>query len=288
MAKQQFRPQFFNLGFLFIIRLVARNYYHNYSLPIINFILPVLIGFVIYEILPVDLMFPGLILHPILTVGMVALPNSLASWNASAIMKRLKVSNISLSQILFGFFVFYFLIALASTLWTLLFFIAYSEIKTTATVKMLTFLANLQWLEFISGAFLTAVTCLAIGLLIAVITRSYQSAMLIGLSLYLTQSFFIGIFLGLDLIVRVPVLLNISYASPLFYPARITQVAWLTNHPTDTFYEFANWKLTIEGRLDNAMISFSDSYWVHAGISLGMITLISSATWLTFKYYKKR
>ena len=286
MPDRQPRPQFFNLGFLFIIRLVARNYFYNYSLPVINFMLPAIIGFVCYEILPVDLMLPGLILHPILTVGMVALPNSLATWNASAIMKRLKVSNISISQILFGFFIFYFLIALASMLWIFLFFIAYSEIKTLASVKILDFLPRLQWFEFTSGVFLTIVTCLAIGLLISVISRSYQSALLIGLSLYLTQSFFIGVFLQIDLIVKVPLLLNISYASPLFYPVRMTQVAWLTDHPNDVAYQFVNWKLTA-GNLKNAMISFSDSYWVHGGISLGIIALISSVTFLTFKYYKR-
>lgn len=284
--------QFFNFGFLFLMRLMARSYFFNYTLPIVNFLLPVIIAFICYEILPMELLWPGLIVHPILTVGMLSLPLSLGTWNESMIIKRLKLSNISTRQVLFGFFFFYFLIALAGLVNVFIFLYAYSEIKGAIAPKEGLFFSSqfqgIKYWEFTGGVFLLICISLAIGLLISYSTFRFQTALFLGLSFYLTQSFLTGIFLSLDLIIRVKGILYTSYASPIFPAVRIIQAAWFANQDWSTLnLAFNNnWILTID-EFQQA-ISFSNQYWIHSLLGLGNLIIISGITITLFLTYKPR
>ncbi len=287
--------QFFNFGFLFLLRLIARSYFYTFALPVVNFFLPIIIGFICYEILPMELLWPGLIIHPVLTVGMLSLPLSLGSWNESVIIKRLKLSNIPMGQVLFGFFFFYFAISLAGLGNMLLFFYAYSEAKLaafpgTTTPSFQTQLQNVKYGEFLAGTFLVICLSLAIGLLISYSTFRFQSALFIGLSFYLTQSFLTGVFLSLDLIVKIKAMLYLSYASPIFPALRIVQAAWFEEQiwkfSTNQFAFETNWTLIVNQTAWK--ISFSDQYWIHALWGLGNLGVVSTITTILFMTYKPR
>lgn len=296
------RIQFFNLGFLFLIRLLARNYFFSFSLPIINFILPLIIAFICYEILPIDLVIPGLVINPILTVGMISLPLTLASWNASIIIKRLKLCNIPGWQILCTFFLFYFLISLLSVIAIIGFLLIYTELKNLVkieTIRFVNFLKRIEYLKWSLGVFLLICISLSIGLVISYSTFRFQTALFIGLSFYLIQAFLVGVFLSLDLIIKNKSMLYFSYSSPIFYPMRMIQTAWLKNQIFQTLptlpkpiplFMYENWKIAVNDFEKPVFyaISFSNKYWLHGLISVGFICVFSTISLILFKNYRPK
>ena len=287
---------FFNLGFLFLLRLVARSYFFTFALPIVNFLVPVLIAFIYYEILPMQLSWPGLLAHPILTVGMLSLPLAMGSWNESVIIKRLKLSSIPTGQILFGFFFFYFLISLAAFLNVFLFFLAYSEAKAAVfpsemPPQFLPLLKHVNYKQFFAGLFFLTCVSLAVGLLIAYSTFRFQTALFIGLTFYLTQAFLTGVFLSLDVSLRVKVMRYISYGMPIFPSVRMMQAAWLEFQPALGGYQYSgiNWVLTpLDPNKKLLDLSFVNKYWVHTLYAVGYVGVISAVTGIVFSSYKPR
>ena len=138
-----------HLSVFYLIRLVARNYYKNYSSIFTDFVLPMIVMTILFNVLEkeaVSLMLPGILLSPIASSCFISFAICYADWKQSIIVKKIRVSQISTTQLFLSFLIFYFFISLFSFSFGLSYTLLLSEIGLQSLENFETSLSKVNWL----------------------------------------------------------------------------------------------------------------------------------------------
>ncbi len=272
-----FKP---NFNVFYLMRLVGRYYFKNGTVIFTDFILPVIIMSILYNILDeagVKGLTPGVILSPIVSSSFISFTASLVEWRNSVFMKKIRVSQISTVQFFATFLLFFLFIGLMLFGTSL----AYTLLLEAAGIKELQgttkHLANVNWGYALLGLFQLIIIAIATGFIVSNFVKRVTAAVAVCLSLFLIQSFLIGYYLPIHLIGKKPMQI-VSYAMPFYAPTRIFQAAWLqdleVNGEFGKYLYVENWTVwTTSG--EKTDINFNKSYWSMILLGFGWITVIT-------------
>ncbi|AHF57883.1 ABC transporter permease [Spiroplasma eriocheiris] len=210
--------------------LFLKSFRRNFRNIFFVFIMPIFFMVIFYFVLRdiyqngTNMIKAGYILLAPMTAGITSLATTIAEWKNSIFLKRLDVTPVKKWQFISTLIIFYFIISILSTFWTMLWTII---VDPQPTVK---YLATINWGYFILGVILFIFVSIGIGILIGGLAKSVGMAQALALSIYFPSMFLSGIMIPAYVIARARNIFNdIGYIFPHKYAATIAIYGWNIN-----------------------------------------------------------
>ncbi len=284
MKKIKQRHFYNTFNFFLVIKLIFRNYWKNKFNFFNDFILPLILTFILVSVLRklnlVDF-YPGLILTPIFSIGFISFPISFVEWKKSTLFKRFSIIGFNIKILLIIFGVYYTLLCYFAIMLTILYSYSIDKILSKSSgpeIKSLIFFiknANLLW--FFIGALHLNIVVFCFGFLLTFISKNTKNIIGFGIILLLLHSFFLGCYLPVRYTLNSKIISYLNYIFPGYGPIRISQASFLQSDQLKAFHLTfldAEWKLHFNNSLNNAKIeTFSvwNNYYSHILLSWAWI-----------------
>lgn len=294
-----------NFNVFYLMRLIAKGYFRNFMTIFTDFVLPIIIMSVLYNVLgkiAISTLVPGIILSPIVSSSLISFTIGIVEWKKSVFMKKIKISQISATQFFLAFLFFYFLISSLTFMIGLTNTIVLEQIGVEELKGTTDHLKNVKWEYGWLGICLLILSCLTLGFVIAFFMKTINAVFTVCLAIFLAQAFLIGYYLPIYAIDKKPMQIA-SWILPQYAPSRIFQVAWYQEleFEIDVFKHSVNnnlittinkidylkdWKVYdfYEDKYEN--VNFDNSYWSLILASLGWIGVNVGVVALLNKYKK--
>ena len=220
----------YNFNVFYLMQLIARNYFKNYGAIFSDYLLPIIIMSVLFNVLDKDAvrtMLPGIIIAPLISSGFISFAMGFFQWKNSIIFKKIKISRISTSQFFLSFFLFYFFACLLSFVSNFLFTIILKLIGIDTLKYFFQDLELVNWATAIPAIFLLIILTIASGIILAFLVTNFNAIIGFGLTIFLVSCFLLGCYLSLSMVVEKQYMYKISWFIPYYAPIRIFQLSWL-------------------------------------------------------------
>lgn len=221
----QIKSMFWALFFLVVI-----NYFKNYMLIFVNFLLPSLILLIFWFIfvngsLSLDkeyiiILLPGLASSSVFSVGLVSFSSVVSSWKKSIIFKKLKASRVPNYYLPFALFLFYIVISLLS------FWFVYLNAWLLQKEDVEQIFNKMEHLKFWIGIISSILISCLIGLLVGFVSYNESTSLSIGMSLMLLNAFLLGCYILPSFVISSRVLRLTSVALPHYSSIKLIQLSW--------------------------------------------------------------
>lgn len=296
-----------NLNTFYLMRLVARSYFTNYSSLFMDYALPIIITSILFNVLNdavVKTMIPGVLISPIASTCFISFAIGYNEWKQSVIVKKIRVSQISTLQFYFAFVLFYFFVSWLA----FLFLVGYSVFLEQVGLKSVKGLTdhitkiNWGWVVLAIGQFI--LLTLTMGFLIATIAKKSSEVIALGLLIFLTESFLLGYYLPLSFILEKETMRNVAYFLPFYAPSRLFQIIWFEEVVvTETIYDrtfkfdlIKDWKIinlnetvwdgNVFKGFKYSVANFHNSYWSLILLGFGWTAVSASISLFLTKRLK--
>ena len=291
-----------NFNTFYLMRLVGRNYFRSPARLFNDYVLPIILMTILYNVLgdlAVLVLVPGIIISPIASSSFISFTVGLVEWKNSMLMKKIKVSQISSLQFFFAFILFYFLIGLFTFMVGLVYTIFLEQVGMEKLKGVTDHLKNVLWGYGILGICLLIITALSLGFVVSCFFKRMNSAITVCLTLFLVQAFLIGFYLPIYMIVNNEGMKTVSWLMPFYAPSRIFQTAWFEDLQLEGWYDnqngeatygwfsfFKDWKVSNIFDREYVDFHFHPSYWSLILLSLGWIGVSAGSNFYLEKYKK--
>lgn len=215
-----------------LYKLINKYFWKGTIGPIFCFVIPSILLFFLGIILGYEYILPGAFTLPILTTGLVFMPQSIYEFKSSSLLKRIGLTNVNSSRFLFVIFSYNFLIIILGIImqFCISFLVFYDDLYTvssgilpvleTIAVTKLSYLGTLEsvhWLSFIYSLFILIALTMVIGLYISSFSNSSLFIVSTGISVILITMFVGPAALPIYMVGRVEAIKIIGYFWPLRY-----------------------------------------------------------------------
>ena len=176
-----------------IYRLFNRYYVKSFFGPFFAFVFPVLIYAILGTVMDYKLMFAGVVGITTLT-SLTSMPVSILELKKSVLMKRIGASPVKTSTFTFVIVSYFAFQNILAVLWLMLWaLILYQDLD------MFNFLTTTRgFFSFLYGTFLNILISIALGFLVASISKGEQQAQAISMLIMFVSQFLSGMFITID------------------------------------------------------------------------------------------
>ncbi|MGL4647621.1 MAG: ATP-binding cassette domain-containing protein [Mycoplasmoidaceae bacterium] len=230
---------------LSLFALVNKHFWKSITGPIFCFILPSLLLFFVGGILGYTFVMPGGLAFPILTVGLVFMPQAIFEFKSSSLLKRIALTKIDTKKFFFVIFTYNFIVIVASIVIQYLFsfLVFYNNLyeapSTAAFIVMqggipkyqegqsyLQVLESIEWGGFIYSIALMITLTMMIGFAFASIARSSLFIVSAGISFVLITMFLAPTILPTQMIAKSEEVKLTGFIWPLKYAMGLLIESW--------------------------------------------------------------
>ncbi|MDI4567811.1 MAG: hypothetical protein E7Y34_01880 [Mycoplasma sp.] len=224
-----------------------KYYFKSFYGPFINFLMPIILIFLLANIIALHYIIPGVISAGTMIIGLFSLPIAIVELKTSVLLKKIQSFPVKKNDLTFSIIIFFLFQIVITTLW-ILFFVYflylpsyiwiknfyeaddlknwwekvsqyfYSEsIKRLYKVFFQNMKEGLYWLVFIYGGVLNGVLSIAIGIAIASISSSLLKVNVLALMIIFPFLFLSGQFVPPQILEKYSFLEYLSYFVPYRY-----------------------------------------------------------------------
>lgn len=230
-----------------LLRIINTHFWKSYFGPFFAFIFPLIFVFLLGFILGYDQFLGGSFAIPSTSVAMVIVPAVVYEFRNSSLLKRIGVTKIKNSTFIGILVLYYFIIMLIATIFTLLISIAvfggmYWEtgrtiskiIESGVEVKLLapnfkTVLETVNWFGLTYGVFLNIIIGVVLGMTISTLANSSVAIQGIGTFVMVISQLLTAQSLPLSLIAEQDIFRFLGYVSPFKYTTSMIIESWIGN-----------------------------------------------------------
>ncbi|MGL5591125.1 MAG: ABC transporter ATP-binding protein [Mycoplasmoidaceae bacterium] len=211
-----------------LYKLVNKYFWKGGTGPMFCFLMPSILLVFLGLILDYGLVLPGAFTLPILTTGLIFMPQSIFEFKNSSLLKRIGLANVNSSKFLFVIFTYNFLLILIGILiqFCISFIIFYDDlysppIEVVQGLQRLNYLDTLRavdWGGFTYSLIILIASTMVIGLCVSSFSNSSLIIVSTGISLVLITMFIGPATLPINMVGKVEEIKYIGYFWPLRYP----------------------------------------------------------------------
>ncbi len=228
---------------LTLFKLINKFFWKSITGPIFCLVIPSTLLLFLGLVLGYTYTMPGGLVSPILTIGLVFMPQTIFEFKNSSLLKRISLTQIDSKKFLFVIFIYNFIVILISIIiqfvLSLVIFFPYlneahpwsgfwSELITPPNpfinvgwdtgMTYFEMLRSVNWGDFIYSLFILITLTMMIGFVISTIATSSLFIISAGISVVMTTMFLAPTVLPIQMIAPVEIMRGIGYAWPLKYP----------------------------------------------------------------------
>ncbi|MGL4252103.1 MAG: ABC transporter permease [Metamycoplasmataceae bacterium] len=218
-----------------VIKIINLYFWKSFFGPFFSFVFPLIFVGLLGTLLGYDQLFGGAMAIASMSIALTAMPQAIFEFKRSALLKRIGVTPVKPWMFLVVAGIFYFLVMVISTFWTLgiglLLFIGNwdegREIQQIANSVGQTFfffsptlqdtLSNVNWAGFIWGVIMNIIVGISIGFVLVSTSRSTLAIQGLGIPILIISQFLSAQVLPLPMVVAEPFMKAMSYLSPFRY-----------------------------------------------------------------------
>ncbi|QSF13495.1 hypothetical protein [Mycoplasma sp. Mirounga ES2805-ORL] len=278
-----------------IVQLINKHFWKAFVGPFFAFLYPIVFVAVLGTIFNYEMVLAGSISIGPLAVACVALPTAIFEFKKSTLLKRIGTTSIKPMTFLSYTASFYFLIMIASGLWTTIFSmmifgkywntgrIMYSvgnvDIKINSLKEIF---AKIEWAGYIYSFIVLTLVSTAVGLFLVSISKSILMIQAFGSSLLIFTMFLTGQVLPLAQIANVQSMWYLSYLTP--FKSAIVQNTMSFNGLGKLSNEYTLNNLEIDG--SSAIYNLNEIKYYISNIDKGIKTPEKVVGYLSLQYSK--
>ncbi|MGL5640530.1 MAG: ATP-binding cassette domain-containing protein [Mycoplasmoidaceae bacterium] len=216
-----------------LYKLINKYFWKGGTGPMFCFLMPSILLIFLGLILDYGLVLPGAFTLPILTTGLIFMPQSIFEFKNSSILKRIGLANVNSSKFLFVLFTYNFLLIILGILFQfcITFIIFYDDLYSASVpfippvdglaIERLNYLDTLRavdWGGFTYSLIILISTTMVIGLCLSSFSNSSMIIVSTGISIVLITMFIGPATLPINMVGKVDEIKYIGYIWPLRYP----------------------------------------------------------------------
>lgn len=226
---------------LAILKIINLHFWKSFFGPFFAFVFPLIFVALLGSLLGYDQLFGGSMAIASMSIALTAMPQAIFEFKRSALLKRIGVTPIKPWMFLAVSAVFYFVVMIVSSFWTLVIGIAIfagnmnigreiqqipgaiAGVLTEAKVPYLfsaslgNTLANVNWAGFLWGLIMNIAVGISLGFVLVSTSKSTLAIQGLGIPILIISQFLAAQVLPLPMISKVPAMQAISYLSPFKY-----------------------------------------------------------------------
>lgn len=216
----------------------------------------------------------------IIPLAIITLPSMNIEFKNSILLRKIKTSGIQKIQYNIICIFYFFMLSMAFSLLTLIFFLMFSA-------KNIEYVKHIDVGTLIYGILILSLTSISLGMFASVFMKAPLSSQLIGFAIFILTLTFSGQFIPVEVISKVEAIKYMSLFSPLNYGANILNIACLkaADGFTNSIFDFnKGFSFYGFGGTDN-IINLYD-VWQKAVFAFVPIALIVIFEILSIKFFK--
>ncbi|MGL5308863.1 MAG: hypothetical protein ACRC9F_02325 [Metamycoplasmataceae bacterium] len=220
-----------------VIKIINLYFWKSFFGPFFSFIFPLIFVALLGSLLGFDQLLGGAMAIASMSIALTAMPQAIFEFKRSALLKRIGVTPIKPWMFLFVAGIFYFIIMIIATFWTMGIGIAIfsslmdkgreivqiggdasGEIKYYLLSPTLgATLANVNWAGFFWGVIMNIIVGISLGFVLVSTSKSTLAIQGLGIPILIISQFLSAQVLPLPMIIDASFMKYISYLSPFRY-----------------------------------------------------------------------
>ena len=221
LKSKKSKPVVFKLesknGFFAVFKLFNKYYLKSFFGPFFSFVFPIIILAILGSLMPIQLIFPGIVAMTSMSVGTMGMPLSILEIKQSVLLKRIGASPIKPKIFTFVIITYFLFVMILAMFWIML----WGIILNSNNDKLWALFDNLSSIKGFFGFFIgnisNIVLSLSIGFLVATIAKNPVKAQAISMMIYFPSAFLSGQFIDIGTITSSPFMNVISQLIPFRY-----------------------------------------------------------------------
>lgn len=227
---------------LAILKIINLHFWKSFFGPFFAFVFPLIFVTLLGSLLGYDQLFGGSMAIASMSIALTAMPQAIFEFKRSALLKRIGVTPIKPWMFLAVSAIFYFVVMIVSSFWTLVIGIAIfagnmgvgremqqipgaitgvlteaKKVPYLFSASLGNTLANVNWVGFLWGLIMNIAVGISLGFVLVSTSKSTLAIQGLGIPILIISQFLAAQVLPLPMISNVPAMQYISYLSPFRY-----------------------------------------------------------------------
>lgn len=188
----------------------------------------------------------GIFMLQVIQCGMQSMPTAIMEFKTSVLLKRIGATPIKSWMFILSTAIYYFIVTIIQIFWLILWVMlvfSFTQFKIQDTTNPNTIIgiisgwdlmfgvhSTVNWGGYLFSLFYASILSIFIGLFISSISKTSQSAQIIGMMFFFVNMFLAGLLLPIGAINKILPLKIISYFTPYRYVSGLSSTAWATDN----------------------------------------------------------
>lgn len=188
----------------------------------------------------------GIFMLQVIQCGMQSMPTAIMEFKTSVLLKRIGATPIKPWMFILSTAIYYFIVTVIQIFWLILWVIiafSFTQFKMQDSIDpsviigtisgwdlMFGINSTVNWGGYIFSLFYASILSIFIGLFISSVSKTSQSAQIIGMMFFFVNMFLAGLLLPIGAINSILPLRIISYFTPYRYVSGLSSTAWATDN----------------------------------------------------------